>query len=266
MPSCLRVIMRPIVPMAPFSPIPLRHPIRVVLSSTAFLPFMSVRKAAALAIAQLGMSAFFIAGVTRAVLGESAAWFVLAATVLAALARAIDIESSALLIPGGFVGRVAGAFGARVGGVATAATLAERLLLGALACVVAGHYVAAVAVTAIAGSRFTGHVRPEDLATLFAVGTIGVLWMWARIGRDPSRDTVARSVWIGVGVLTVTMLLGRDVARRGQRHTGERSCVVAAAHDDHGLVAHRCRTDLRARIRPHVDGAWGRRGNGARRP
>ena len=89
--------------MAPFSPIRPRHPIRVVLSSTALLPFMSVRKAAALAIAQLGVGAFFIAGVTGTALGESAAWFVLAATLLAAFVRAIDIESWALLIPGGFV-------------------------------------------------------------------------------------------------------------------------------------------------------------------
>ena len=71
--------------MAPFSPIPSRHPIRVVLSSTALLPFMSVRRAAALAIAQLGVAAFFISGVTRTTLGDSAAWFVLAATVLSFL-------------------------------------------------------------------------------------------------------------------------------------------------------------------------------------
>ena len=37
--------------MAPFSPIPSRHPIRVVLSSTALQPFMTVRRAAALSIA-----------------------------------------------------------------------------------------------------------------------------------------------------------------------------------------------------------------------
>ena len=60
------------------------------------LPFMSVRKAAALAIAQLGVAAFFIAGVARRALGDSAGWFVLAATVLAAFARAVDIESWAL--------------------------------------------------------------------------------------------------------------------------------------------------------------------------
>ena len=83
-----------------------RRRVRVVLSSTALLSFMSVRKAAALALAQLGAAAFFIAGVSTAVLGPRAGWFVLAAVVLAAFVRAIDIESWAVFIPGGFVGRV----------------------------------------------------------------------------------------------------------------------------------------------------------------
>jgi hypothetical protein len=56
--------------MAPFSPIRSRHPIRVVLSTTAFLPFMSVRKAAALAIAQFGIAAFFIPGLARVARGR----------------------------------------------------------------------------------------------------------------------------------------------------------------------------------------------------
>ena len=93
--------------MAPFSPTRPRHPIRVVLSSDALLPFLSVRKAAALAIAQLGIGAFFIAGVTGTALGASAAWFVLSATLLAAFVRAIDVESWALEmgIPNGLMRR-----------------------------------------------------------------------------------------------------------------------------------------------------------------
>ena len=201
--------------MAPFSPIPPRHPIRVVLSSTALLPFMSVRKAAALAIAQLGVAAFFISGVARTALGESAAWFVLAATVLAAFVRAIDIESWALLIPGGFVSRVATAFGPRAAGLAKATAVVERVLLGALACVVIGHYVASVSATAIAGWRFTGYVRPEDLATLVAVGVIALLWLPTRIGRDIGRDRLARGVWIGVAILLVTIAWGVVTLARG---------------------------------------------------
>ena len=201
--------------MSPFSPIRPRRPIRVVLSSTALLPFLSVRKAAALAIAQLGIGAFFIAGVTGAALGESAAWFVLAATLLAAFVRAIDVESWALLIPGGFITRVTSAFGVRASGLARAAVMVERVLLGALASVVIGHYVASVSATAIAGLRFTGFVRPEDLATLIAIAVIALLWLPTRIGRDVGRDALARAVWIGVAILLVTIAWGVATAARG---------------------------------------------------
>jgi magnesium transporter len=187
--------------MSPFSPIRPRHPIRVVLSSTALLPFVSVRKAAALAIAQLGVAAFFIAGVAHSAVGESAGWLVLTATLLAAFARGIDIESWALLLPGGFVSRVTSAFGPRVATVASAAALIERVLLGALTSLVAGHYAAGVIVTAIAGLPLTGFVRPEDLGALVAVAAIGALWLRSRTGRDIDRAVMARRVWIGVGIL-----------------------------------------------------------------
>jgi magnesium transporter len=201
--------------MAPFSPIRPRLPIRVVLSSTALQPFMSVRKAAALAIAQLGVAAFFVAGIDRQELGDSVAWFVLAAAVLAVFVRAIDIESWALLIPGGFVSRVTRAFGPRAAGFAVAATLIERVLLGALTCVVVGHYLSGVFATAIAGWRFTGHVRPEELATPLAVGLIGILWIRERLGYETRRDILTRGVWIGVGVLAVAMVWGTVTLIRG---------------------------------------------------
>ncbi len=194
--------------MAPLSPIPPRHPIRVVLSSTTLLRFVSVWKAAALAVAQLGVAAFFVSGSVRSALGESAGWFVLAATALAAFVRAIDIESWALLTPAGFTGRVASAFGPRDAGVATAVALVERLLLGALAGVVIGDYVAGVSATAIAGWRFTGMVGPEDLAIPIGVVAIGTLWIRARIGRDVGRDTMAKGVWIGIGILALLVVWG----------------------------------------------------------
>jgi magnesium transporter len=183
-----------------------RRRVRVVLSSTALLSFMSVRKAAALALAQLGAAAFFIAGVSTAVLGPRAGWFVLAAVVLAAFVRAIDIESWAVFIPGGFVGRVEYAFGPSLAGTAAATVLTERFVLAALAVVVAGHYASGVAVTAIAGLRLTGLLRPEDFATMLAVVMVGLLWIRARVGLDLRSDTIARGVWIGVGVLVLTAL------------------------------------------------------------
>ncbi len=202
--------------MAPFSPIRSRHPIRVVLSSATLLPFMSVRKAAALTIAQLGIAAFFVAGVARPSLADSTPWFILGGAVLAVCARAIDIESWALLIPGGFVSRVTTAFGPRMRGLGVAAALAERVLLGALACVVLGHYLAGVPAMAIGGWRFTGLLRPEDFATVLAVAAIGVLWIGRRLGRDLTRDTMARGVWVAIGILIAAMVWGGvTIARAG---------------------------------------------------
>jgi hypothetical protein len=169
---------------------------------------MSAGRAAALAIAQLGVAGFFIAGVTRPQLGDSAPWFVFAATLLAAFARSLEIESWALLIPGGFVGRSVEAFGPRAAGPARALALVERVLLGTLAVVVAGHYVASVAATAIGGSRFTGFVRPEDLATIVAIAIVGVVWIRSRLGRDVSRERVTQAVWTGLAILMMAVALG----------------------------------------------------------
>ncbi len=203
--------------MSPFSPIPRRRPIRVVLSSTALQPFISVRKAAALTIAQLGVAAFFISGIAPATLGKSAVWFILAATFVAAFARSIDIESWALLIPGGYAGRAGTALGPRAVGIAKAGALLERLLLGVLASVALGHYLASVLATVIGGWRFTGgYVRPEDLATPIAIATIGVLWLRVRMGHGLSRERMAKGIWIGVAILTVTVTWGLlTIAGRG---------------------------------------------------
>ena len=215
-----------------------RDPIRVVLSSAALLPFMSVWRAAAFPIAQLGAAAFFIAGVVAPTLGASAGWFVLAAAALAALLRAIDIESWAFLIPGGLVRRVAYAFGGRAARAATAVALVERLVLGALASVVVGHYIADVLVMAIAGLRFEGSVGAEDLATLSAVVLVGWLWLRARIGRDIDQDLWARSVWVGIGILALTTVIGViTLARDG---AGFVTTLVAGRRPDRLVVPRRC--------------------------
>lgn len=198
-----------------FSPIRPGVRIRVVLSSTALLPFVSVEKASAFAIAQLGVAAFFIAGTTVPVLGNAAGWFVLGAAVLASFVRAIDIENWALLTPGGLVTRAGTAFGFSGAHVATAIALIERVFLAALACVVVGQYAASVPVLAIAGARFTRFARAEDLATAFAIAVVAALWLRVRLGRGINREAWARGVWIGVAALVVTITWGVVTALQG---------------------------------------------------
>jgi magnesium transporter len=174
----------------------------VVLSTPAVLSFVSVWKAAALAIAQLGAGIFFVAGVAAPVLGPSTVWAVLATAVLGWFARAIDVESWALLIPGGTASRVQQAFGPRVGRVAAAVAVVDRIVFAALAAVVTGHYVALVLAPRLRGT-VAGAVAGQELATVIGVAVIGLLWMRARIGLSWPRDLMARGVWLAVGVLAV---------------------------------------------------------------
>src|SRR5262245_40255129 len=159
---------------------PKRH-VSVVLSTTTLMSFMSVSRATALALAELGIAVFFTVGVVRSFIGESAPWFILAACVLSALVRTIDIESWAFFIPGGLIGRTERAFGPRIGSVATAAVLTERLLLVAMACVLCGQYALSVGVPWIAEWSVTARLTVQELVVVGATILIGLLWIRSRL-------------------------------------------------------------------------------------
>ncbi len=169
---------------------------------------MSTWKAAALAIAELGIGVFFAASVTRWVVGDTAPWFVLGACVLAALVRTVDIESWTIFTPGGLIGRAARAFGPRAATVTTAAVLIERLLLAALASVVIGQYAIGVGTIRIAGWRVTDRLTIQELSTVGASLLLGLLWLRARVGLDIASQVLARSVWIGIGLLALLLMAG----------------------------------------------------------
>ena len=104
----------------------------------------------------------------------------LAACLLSGLVRAIDVESWAFFIPGGLIGRAERAFGPRVGSIATAAMLTERLLLVVLACVLCGQYTVAFAAGWISQWSVTARLTVQELVMVGAIVFIGLLWTRAR--------------------------------------------------------------------------------------
>jgi magnesium transporter len=181
-----------------------RRQISIVLA-TRLVSFAPLSRAAALALADLGLAAFFVSGTAYAAIGSAAPWFVLAAVLLGIAGRSLDIESWALFIPRGLVGRVHEAFGARTASVASAALLLERVFLAGLACLVAGIYTTTFLVAVL------GVWSPEafrDLSTLVGVLLLGALWIRARHGYPVRSANIARRVWIGVGVLGITVVWG----------------------------------------------------------
>jgi len=186
---------------------PKRH-FRVVLSTTALLSFMSVSKATALVLAELGVGIFFVVGSARSLSGESAPWFVLGACLLGFLVRAIDIESWAFFVPGGLIGRTERVFGARAGSVATAVMLTERLLLVVLACVLCGHYAVSFGIAWISQWSLTARLSVQELVTVGAVLLIGILWTRIRLGLPLPPAAMVKGIWAGVVVILALSIVG----------------------------------------------------------
>ncbi len=113
--------------------------------------------------------------------------------------RSADLEARALFVRGGLYGSVRETLGNRPAAVAAAALLADRLMLGALAAVVAGHYLVAFgrSVAGITAPSLVGDSGPMT----FALAAIGVVWLMQRQGRSPNERTVAQAVGGSVAVL-----------------------------------------------------------------
>ena len=150
----------------PLSSFPGRHPIRVVSLVGGTAAILSVQKAAALAIAQSGVAAFFIAGVTWTALGVSAGWFVLAVTLLAVLIRGDRYRELGALIAGGFVSRVTPRSAPAQDGLATAPRSSNACSSGRWSASLPGTtwplLSSALSGAAVHGPRRTG--RPCDTA------------------------------------------------------------------------------------------------------
>ena len=185
---------------------PSSSPVRVVLATTTLIAFVSSWRAAALTLVEIGGVAFFASGAAERALGEGAAWFVLFAVLAGIVLRAIDLESCALFLPGGLYGTVREALGTRAARVAAAAQLVDHLLLGALAAVVAGHYVTLPALAFLNVEQMEREAAAADVSVAIAIALVALVWWRQRQGRSFSSQIVTRVVSGAVVVLAMVMV------------------------------------------------------------
>src|SRR5262245_14208051 len=150
--------------------------VRIIASTATLRSFMSISKVVALALPELGIAAFFISGVARQTIGDASIWWIAAACVLGAFARAIDIESWSLFIPGGLIGRAERAFSRRGADITAAAVLTERLVLTVLACVLCGQYAISFGAVWIAQWGVTARLNLQEMVTVGAITILCLLW------------------------------------------------------------------------------------------
>ncbi len=131
-----------------------RPAIPVFIATTVMLSFISFWRVAAVVLADLASSAYYVGGDAEKVIGKSAPWFILAVMLFSYAVRAVYIESSSMFVRGGVYRVVKRSLGAPLAKLSVSALLFDYVLTGPISAVSAGQYLAGF-VEDIAG--YAGH-------------------------------------------------------------------------------------------------------------
>ncbi len=210
-------------PMPSFTQ-PLRRRVTVVHLTAPFVKFASAWRAAALAIPDVGVAAFFIAGVATTGSGRLAPWFVLAAVLLSLACRTLDLEGWGLPVRGGTVGRAGLAFGPRAAATAAAAQLLERVLFASLVCLVFGRYIAALPIQLRFSDRLANSaLGTGDLASVVGIGLLGFAWTRARLGHATNPNRAVQRTLAAVAALIAVIGSGLALVLAHRSHAAVQS-------------------------------------------
>mgnify|MGYP003593442118 CR=1 FL=1 len=113
---------------------------KVVVATSVMLTFISFWRAAAIVLADLGSSAFYVGGISEQAVGHAAAWFVLGVMLFANAVRAIYIESCAMFTRGGVYRVVKEAMGGTLAKLSVSALMFDYVLTGPISAISAGLY------------------------------------------------------------------------------------------------------------------------------
>src|SRR5437588_5668124 len=115
---------------------------RFVVPVTILLTFISFWRVAAVVLADLGSSAYYVGGIVEKAIGKSAPWFILAIMLLSYGVRAVYVESCSMFVRGGVYRVVRYAMGNTAAKFSVSALLFDYVLTGPISAVSAGLYLA----------------------------------------------------------------------------------------------------------------------------
>ncbi|HEV2397815.1 MAG TPA: APC family permease [Candidatus Sulfotelmatobacter sp.] len=150
--------------------------VKVFVATTVMLAFISFWRAAAIVLADLASSAYYVGGDVENVLGKSAPWFVLAVMLFSYAVCALYIESSSMFVRGGVYRVVKEAMGGTLAKFSVSALLFDYVLTGPISAVSAGLYLAGFIKEIGDYSHRQLHFNDNYFAAVFAA--LIVLYFW----------------------------------------------------------------------------------------
>lgn len=191
------------------SPLRNRPAVKVFVATTVMLSFISFWRAAAIVLADLASSAYYVGGDAEHFIGKSAPWFILAVMLFSYAVRALYIESSSMFVRGGVYRVVKEAMGGTLAKISVSALLFDYVLTGPISAVSAGQYLAKF-VDDIGG--YLGHpigfsdTATNHFAAVFAVVVVAYFW-WQNIKGIPESSDKAMKIMKITTVMVVMLII-----------------------------------------------------------
>jgi len=170
--------------------------VQVVLATTVLLSFISFWRAAAIVLADLGSTAYYVGGIAEQAIGKAAPWFILGVMLFSYAVRAVYIESSAMFVRGGVYRVVKEAMGSTMAKLSVSALLFDYVLTGPISGVSAGQYIAGLINDVLVRLGSTVQVPINFTAALFAMAITAYFWRRNTRGLHESSDDALRIMQI----------------------------------------------------------------------
>ena len=136
---------------------------RVVVATSVMLTFISFWRAAAIVLADLGSSAFYVGGISERAVGQAAPWFILGVMLFSYAVRAVYVESCALFTRGGVYRVVKEAMGGTLAKLSVSALMFDYILTGPISGTSAGQYIVVLVAQTM---TYFGHPWSPDKDTI----------------------------------------------------------------------------------------------------
>jgi amino acid transporter len=192
--------------MATFLESSKRPAAKVFVATTVMLTFISFWRAAAIVLADLASSAYYVGGDAEKVIGKSAPWFILAVMLFSYAVRALYIESSSMFVRGGVYRVVKEAMGGTLAKFSVSALLFDYVLTGPISAVSAGQYLAGFIQDI---GQYLHHpltFSQNHFSAAFAVVVAGYFW-WKNIQGIHESSTKALQIMTITTVMVVILIL-----------------------------------------------------------
>jgi amino acid transporter len=190
--------------------LPQKTSTRVIIASTVMLSFISFWRAAAIVLADLASSAYYVGGDAEQVIGKSAPWFILAVMLFSYAVRSVYIESSSMFVRGGVYRVVKEAIGGTMAKMSVAALMFDYVLTGPISGVAAGQYMAGfvhdLVLRTLHHDVLSSNTAVNGFSAIFAIAVTAYFWWKNLQGMHESSGKALRIMQITT--VMVVLILG----------------------------------------------------------